>query len=114
MCMKAIKDSLDLQMVPIRKFLILYQIYLRFLFGKEPKYGDIKSFGCQKFKNLKYLKDQADKLVSDEEPPRFHQKTNSPVELFYKRNMSSDHPIPQVIVVGILRVLLTTCPNNNS
>jgi hypothetical protein len=28
--------------------------------------------------------------------------------------MSSDHPIPQVIVVGILRVLLTTCPNNNT
>lgn len=28
--------------------------------------------------------------------------------------MSSDHPIPQVIVVGSLRVLLTTCPNNNS
>jgi len=28
--------------------------------------------------------------------------------------MSNDHPIPQVIVVGILRVLLTTCPNNNA
>jgi hypothetical protein len=27
--------------------------------------------------------------------------------------MSADHPIPQVIVVGTLRVLLTTCPNNN-
>lgn len=25
--------------------------------------------------------------------------------------MSSDNPIPQIIVVGILRVLLTTCPN---
>jgi hypothetical protein len=37
MCMKAIKDSLELQMVPIRKFLILFQIYLRCLFGKEPK-----------------------------------------------------------------------------
>lgn len=26
--------------------------------------------------------------------------------------MTTDQPIPQVIVVGILRVLLTTCPNN--
>ncbi len=25
--------------------------------------------------------------------------------------MSSDNPIPQIIVVGVLRVLLTTCPN---
>lgn len=114
MCMKAIKDSLDLQMVPIRKFLILFQIYLRCLFGKEVKQGDIKSYGCQHFKNLKHLKEQADKLVSEDEPPRFYQKSNSPVEQFYKRNMSSDHPIPQVIVVGILRVLLTTCPNNNT
>jgi len=34
-----------------------------------------------------------------------------PVEKFYKRHMNSDNPIPQIIVVGILRVLLTTCPN---
>jgi hypothetical protein len=26
--------------------------------------------------------------------------------------MTNDQPIPQIIVVGILRVLLTTCPNN--
>ena len=78
--MKAIKDSLDLQMVPIRKFLILFQIYLRCLFGKEPMQGDIKSYGCQRFKNLKYLKEQADKLVSEDEPPRFYQKSNSPAE----------------------------------
>lgn len=25
--------------------------------------------------------------------------------------MTNDNPIPQIIVVGILRVLLTTCPN---
>lgn len=101
-------------MVPIRKFLILFQIYLRYLFGKEVVLGDIKSYGCQKFKNLKYLKDQAEKMNSEDEPARFYKKSNHPVELFYKRNMSNDHPIPQVIVVGILRVLLTTCPNNNT
>jgi len=46
-------------MVPIRKFLIIFQIYLRFLFGNEAIPGDIKSFGREKFKNLKYTKEQA-------------------------------------------------------
>lgn len=52
-------------------------------------------------------------MVDKDEPARFTLKlseTNT-VEQFYKRHMSSDNPIPQVIVVGILRVLLTTCPN---
>lgn len=113
--MKAIKYSLDLQMVPIRKFLIIFQIYLRFVFGREVVQSDIKSFGREKSKNLKYTKDLAQKLVheSENETPRYMQKSEHPVELFYKRNMSVDHPIPQVIVVGTLRVLLTTCPNNN-
>jgi hypothetical protein len=28
--------------------------------------------------------------------------------------MNAENPIPQIIIVGILRVLLTTCPNNNA
>jgi|LakMenEpi03Aug12_release.lakeMendotaPanAssembly.Ray.scaffolds.fasta_scaffold3867758_1 hypothetical protein len=55
--MKAIKYSLDLQMVPFKKFIILFLIYLRYLFGKEAVPGDIKSFGCEKFQNLKYTKE---------------------------------------------------------
>lgn len=103
-------------MVPVRKFLILFQIYLRFLFGREAKEGDIKTFGRQKFHNFKYTRDLAQKLIteSETETARYLQKTEHPVELFYRRNMSADHPIPQVIVVGTLRVLLTTCPNNNT
>ena len=52
-------------------------------------------------------------MVEKEEPARYHMKASesTPVEHFYKRHMSSDNPIPQIIVVGILRVLLTTCPN---
>ena len=51
--------------------------------------------------------------MEKDEPARFNYKgaETNPVELFYKRHMSSDNPIPQIIVVGILRVLLTTCPN---
>ena len=55
--MKAIKYSLDLQMVPFKKFIILFLIYLRYFFGKEAVPGDIKSFGCEKFQNLKYTKE---------------------------------------------------------
>lgn len=47
-CMKAIKYSLVLQMVPIRKFLIIFQIYLRLLFGREVVQGDIKTFARDK------------------------------------------------------------------
>lgn len=98
--------------MPIRKFLIIFYIYLRYLFGRNPQQGDVKSAGCGEFKDLKYLKVYAESLITDEEPARFLTSSAHPVEMFYKRNMSVDHPIPQVIVVGILRVLLTTCPNN--
>ena len=34
-CMKAVKISLELAIVPIRKFLIIFFIYIRLLFGKD-------------------------------------------------------------------------------
>ncbi len=47
-----------------------------------------------------------------EKIPRFQLNSNgNPVEQFFKRNMNKNHPIPNIIVVGILRVLLSTCPN---
>ena len=58
------------------------------------------------------LKEYQEIFLSPDVTPRFNLKTDHPVELFYKRHMNNDQPIPQVIVVGILRVLLTTCPNN--
>ena len=36
MCFKAIKFSLEIPTVPIRKFLLLFFIYLRLLFGEAP------------------------------------------------------------------------------
>ena len=62
---------------------------------------------------MRYQKELLILLVEKDEPGRFNMKAHetNPVELFYKRHMSSDNPIPQIIVVGILRVLLTTCPN---
>jgi hypothetical protein len=35
-CFKAIKYSLKVAVIPIRKFLILFYLFLRFLLGKEP------------------------------------------------------------------------------
>lgn len=44
-CMKAVRISLELAIVPIRKFLIIFYIYMRFLFGKDviPPVEDPKS-----------------------------------------------------------------------
>lgn len=46
-----------------------------------------------------------------------HPNLNSgnPVEDFYRRHIinTKDNPIPQTLVVAILRILLTTCPNAN-
>lgn len=124
--MRAVKISIELAIVPIRKFLIIFYIYLRLLFTDKchPPVGlenedmiqDIQAkMPFQKSNPLKgniYLKDSSDRYLSAETPPRFHLQTDHPVENFYRRYMSNDQPIPQIIVVGILRVLLTTCPNN--
>ena len=57
--------------MPIRKFLILFQVYLRYLFGKDVVAGDIATVGWAKFSNFKYLKEYTVKLMSDDEEPRF-------------------------------------------
>ena len=36
MCFRAIKFSLEIAVVPIRKFLILFYVYLRLQFGTAP------------------------------------------------------------------------------
>ena len=121
-CMRAVKISLELAIVPIRKFLIIFFIYMRLLFGKdarEPiketklnKHVPRESENIKKNKHLLYLKEYQEVFLSQDLNPRYNIKTDHPVEQFYKRHMNNDQPIPQVIVVGILRVLLTTCPNN--
>jgi hypothetical protein len=59
-----------------------------------------------------YLKTLYEPFLAESSKGRFNIKTEHPVEKFYKRHMTSEMLIPQVIVVGILRVLLTTCPNS--
>ena len=101
-CMKAVRVSLELAIVPIRKFLIIFLIYMRFLFGKDviPPVEDSKakmyfeSQNIKKNKKLLYLKEYQDLFLCNEQTCRFKLKTNHPVELFYKRHMSQDQPIP--------------------
>ena len=87
--------------VPIRKFLIIFYLFLRFLFGSAPGililinnlYVENSS---NEWKDMKYQKDLLIALVEKDEPARFNfkQSESNPVELFYKRHMSSDNPIP--------------------
>jgi len=76
------------------------------LFGEKREAKEHK----QKYSNLRYLKEFVDYRLF-EKTPRFKLNSKSKVEQFYKRNMNKNHPIPHIIVVGILRVLLSTCPN---
>mmetsp|Transcript_28577 Transcript_28577/g.27568 ORF Transcript_28577/g.27568 Transcript_28577/m.27568 type:complete len:237 (-) Transcript_28577:1115-1825(-) len=101
-CFKAIKFSLEISIVPIRKILIIFCIYMKLLFEKAPETKE-------EWKNLKFTRELLN--LVEKESPRFNLKKTPSVEQFYKRHMSNDNPIPQIIVVGILRVLLTTCPN---
>ena len=92
--------------MPARKVILIFHIYMRYLFGEKKESPEHR----KKFANLKYAKEFID-FHLHEKVPRHLLKTSSPVEAFYKRNMNSKHPIPNIIVVGILRVLLSTCPN---
>ena len=105
-CFKAIQLSLYMAFVPARKIILIFHIYIRYLFGEKKEDEDHKKL----FSNLKYMKEFID-FHNFEKVPRHLLNSDSPVEHFYKRNMNKQHPIPNIIVVGILRVLLSTCPN---
>jgi hypothetical protein len=105
-CLLAIKLSLDTSFVPVRKIILIFHIYLRYLFGEKKEDPKHKEF----YSNLRYLKEFVD-YRKFEKTPRYKLSSKSKVEQFYKRNMNKNHPIPHIIVVGILRVLLSTCPN---
>lgn len=121
MCIKAIKISLHLAIVPIKKFLIILYVYMRLLFGKEtrppvvdPKAPPYKeSYNVRKNKHLTYLKEYINLFLNTENQiPRFNLQTNHPVEDFIKRYMTLDHPIPRIFIAGLNRILITTLPNN--
>lgn len=52
MCFRSIKYSLEIAVVPIRKFLIVFYIYLKLLFGEGP--GNIYDIKKQ-YRNTKRM-----------------------------------------------------------
>ena len=97
--MKAVRISLELAIVPIRKFLIIFYVYMRLLFGRlcrepvqDPKAGPHhESENIRKNKHFLYLKEYIEVFLSQERStPRFNLRTTHPVETFYKRHMTTD------------------------
>lgn len=66
----AIKLSLDTAFVPVRKIILIFHIYLRYLFGKRKEDPKHKEF----YSNLKYLKEMIDYRIF-EKVPRFNLKS---------------------------------------
>lgn len=78
-------------------------MYITSLFGSPPALPKKKKY-IKLTQNLKSELDTHENLGS-----------KSPVEQFYRRHIiqTHDNPIPQILIVGILRILLTTCPTAN-
>lgn len=98
-----IKLSLDLSIIPIKKCLMIFHTYMVCLFGIST--GSITDDKIIKLtKSLKKELEKHDKLGD-----------KNPVEEFYRRHIiqTKENPIPQILIVGILRILLTTCPTAN-
>ena len=78
--MKAVRISLELAIVPIRKILIVFFVYMRLLFGREvrppvedPKSGPTyESENIRKNKHFLYLKEYIEVFLNTENAtPRF-------------------------------------------
>ena len=74
-CFKAIQLSLDMAFVPARKIILIFQIYIRYLFGENSESEDHKKL----FSNLKYMKEYID-FHNFEKVPRHLLNSDSPVE----------------------------------
>ncbi|CAI2387422.1 unnamed protein product [Moneuplotes crassus] len=103
-----IRLSLELPIGPIRKSLIMFYLYMNSLFGDleiPPNESEEDSKGYVKI---------TPRLMDFVEVHR-NLDSGNPVENFYKKHIVNvkDNPIPQILVVAILRILLTTCPNAN-
>ena len=100
MILSAIKCSMEISCIPIKKFSMLYHAYLK-LITDLPK----------KTMSSKLTKELLDSIQM--ENPRYKQPAENSVEELYRRLMTKENPLPQVIIVGMLRALLTTCPNSS-
>lgn len=74
-CLLAIKLSLDTSFVPVRKIIMIFHIYLRYLFGEKKESKTHKEF----YSNLRYLKEYID-YRNFEKVPRYNIQSESKIE----------------------------------
>eukprot|EP01017_Pseudomicrothorax_dubius_P042582 TRINITY_DN6976_c0_g1_i9.p1 TRINITY_DN6976_c0_g1~~TRINITY_DN6976_c0_g1_i9.p1 ORF type:complete len:350 (+),score=58.50 TRINITY_DN6976_c0_g1_i9:76-1125(+) len=98
-CMKFISMSIEMNYVPLKKVVGIFWLYLNEL--------------CQIDKSTRSdVKELTENYLTDifKGKPRYLVAGNSDTEKFYQRVvMPNENPLAQVIVVGLLRGLLTTC-----
>ncbi|CAG9314854.1 unnamed protein product [Blepharisma stoltei] len=98
--MHLIKISTEISFIPIKKVSMLYLAYIELILDFPNK------------NETKFSKEILEGLKA--ETPRHRIPPNNAVEMFYRRMMRKENPLPQIIVVGLLRALLNCCPNANT
>lgn len=106
-CLRAFKLAQELEIVPVKKFLIILRIYLNLLFGTSIKHPTIqitkdrltsqeRGRDVTSDKKDWFMKENVDALDSENFTPRFVLPTSNPVEKFYKRLMRPEQPISSI------------------
>lgn len=99
-----IKLSLEKTFIPIKKVCVLLYAYLSLILPVHPPTAD---------SHLKLSKPLIQQITQAE--PRYKTPPLTPTEAFYvtiiqRRLMTKENPLPQVLVVGLLRAMLAACP----
>lgn len=104
--MKITQLSIELFIVPVRKVISLFYVYLKIQLSDTNEKG-VKLDECI------YTEDNMNMI--DKGLARLFESNLCKTEQFYQRNIinSTDSPLAQIIVVGLLRTMLTTCATNN-
>ncbi|KAL4452925.1 hypothetical protein ABPG74_002490 [Tetrahymena malaccensis] len=104
--MKMIQLSVELFLIPIKKIISLFYLYLTIYLQ------DTNDSGTKLDDNY-YTEDNMNQI--EKGPPRLFIQKPTKIEQFYQRNVinQADIALAQIIVVGLLRTMLTTCATNN-
>jgi len=99
-----IKLSLEKSFIPMKKVCVLLYKYLSLILPAHPPTED---------SHLELTKPLIHRITELE--PRYKTAPQTPTEAFYvttiqRRLMTKENPLPQVLVVGLLRAMLAACP----
>ncbi|KRW99807.1 hypothetical protein PPERSA_07884 [Pseudocohnilembus persalinus] len=129
--LQCIQLSLELFVTPIKKIMILMNFYLQYLLTYDE---DKQALNKEKIAKMNKKQENKDKNILEKKEginlfteenldairkgtPRYFLKDeqSNRAEQFYKKHIlnQKDSPLAQIITVGLLRTLLTTCATNN-